>query len=155
MRVRSILLAAATALATAAIPVASASTADAAMIAPCRGYLISSVPWFGLIHEGGDRGELRVYYDPATGNNCAAMQHLNSTYGKRMYTSVSLTICRESRPGTCTPLTTRTDAGNYAYYAGPVTAYGKGRCIQVVGRTSLMGAQGSLSVGVPGGAHCG
>ena len=62
----------------------------------CPGSLIESInaTWLGKKY-----GELDVYYDAATGRNCAKMNHSGSAWGKRTWTGVQVTICAQKRPG--------------------------------------------------------
>src|SRR3954454_16264160 len=62
----------------------------------CAGSLIDTR---NAIWDGKKIGELDVYYDAATGRNCAKMNHAGATWGKRVWTGVQITVCEEGRPG--------------------------------------------------------
>ncbi len=107
-----------------------------AAAAGCAGSLIESQS----LKVGGKKvGELNVYYNSATGKNCAKMNHSGSTWGKKLKTRVWVGICSERKPsnGTChyDASTDAVDVGNYRYYAGPATTKksAKGRCIAASG----------------------
>ena len=98
------------------------STAADAAAADCPGSLIES----RNLDVGGKKvGELDVYYNAATGNNCARMNHAGSTWGKKLKTRVWVGICAERTPGNkpCTydPNTDGVQVGDFEYYAGPVS----------------------------------
>ena len=72
------------------------STAADAAAADCPGSLIES----RNLNVGGKKvGELDVYYNAATGKNCARMNHAGSTWGKKLKTRVWVGICAERTPG--------------------------------------------------------
>jgi hypothetical protein len=78
--------------------------------------------------------ELRVFYNSSTGRNCAMTVHVGPTVGKKMPTQVALDSCLETQPDSvCTPTESAWDDGEYSYYAGPVSVYGRGHCIDVAG----------------------
>jgi hypothetical protein len=135
--------------------VAGSVTADAA--SGCAGSLIESQ---GLKVGGKKVGELDVYYNKATGKNCAKMTHAGSTWGKRLKTRVWVGICSERKPGgkVChyNAATDAVDVGNYAYYAGPATtkASAKGRCIAASGYLWIGGKRHTVSTH-PWVGHCG
>jgi hypothetical protein len=140
--------------ATAALVIsAPASAGDAGA---CAGSLIESINanWLGQKY-----GELDVYYNAATGRNCAKMNHAGATWGKRVWTGVQLTICSQSRPGSgCNSIAggVAQDFGDYSYYAGPVTptASARGHCIAASGSVYIPGK--GYGVGVATGvSHCG
>jgi len=160
MRGRARRVAAAACLAGAATAALVVSTpASAGDRGACPGSLIESInaTWLGKKY-----GELDVYYDAATGRNCAKMNHSGSAWGKRTWTGVQVTICAQKRPGNgCRPIAAGTagsvqENGNFRYYAGPVspTASGRGHCISASGTVYLPGE--GFGVGVATGpSHCG
>jgi hypothetical protein len=84
----------------------------------CDGSLIES----RNLNVGGKKvGELDVYYNSATGKNCARMNHAGSTWGQKLTTRVWIGICSETKPGNGTchydAATDAVDKGSYAYYA--------------------------------------
>jgi len=80
-------------------------------------------------------GELALYYDSANGNNCAVFNHAGPTWGLQTFTEVMINDCNG---GTC-PSSSARDAGPYAYRAGPVRIYGRGRCIRASGSIRYQG----------------
>ncbi|GIJ44987.1 hypothetical protein Val02_18730 [Virgisporangium aliadipatigenens] len=82
--------------------------------------------------------ELQVYYNSSTGMNCAVALHRGVTYGKAYPTQVYIIACVETSPSNqCRTRTLVADPpsadvskyGNWSYLAGPVSVYGRGRCI--------------------------
>jgi hypothetical protein len=133
------------------------SSAPAGAAAGCAGSLIES----RNLDVGGKKvGELNVYYDSATGKNCAKMNHAGSTWGKRLKTRVWVGICSEREPGgkTChyDAKTDAVDVGDYRYYAGPATTKksAKGRCIAASGYLWIGGKRHTVST-QPWVGHCG
>jgi hypothetical protein len=108
-------------------------------------------------------GELVVYYDSASGKNCARMNHFGPTVGRPRFTMVELKICRGNRrPSRHCRRPTRgvRDAGRYSYYAGPVTTKrsARGRCIQARGYLRIPFRGSTLTIEVvtkPPVGHCG
>jgi hypothetical protein len=131
-------------------------TADAAS-GSCPGSLIES----RNLNVGGKKvGELDVYYDGATGRNCARMNHAGSTWGKKLKTRAWIGICSEKTPGNKTchydPATDDVDLGSYSYYAGPVTTKtsAAGRCIAASGYLWIGGVRYAVGTD-PWIGHCG
>jgi len=156
-RVRLLIAAALTGLALVASLSLGGSTPAGAASGNCAGSLIES----RNLNVGGKKvGELNVYYNRATGRNCARMNHAGSTWGKKLMTRVWIGICSETKPGgkVC-HYDTQTDAvdkGNYAYYAGPSTtkASAAGKCIAASGYLWMDGKR--YAVGTkPWVGHCG
>jgi hypothetical protein len=123
----------------------------------CAGKLIES----RSMKVGGKKvGELDVYYNSATGKNCARMNHAGSTWGKKLKTRAWIGICSETTPGdkTChyDPSTDAVDNGNYRYYAGPVTTKtsAAGRCIAASGYLWIGGKRHAVGT-KPWVGHCG
>ncbi len=123
----------------------------------CAGSLIES----RNLNVGGKKvGELDVYYNGATGKNCARMNHAGSTWGQKLTTRVWIGICSETKPsnGTCHYDTTTdaVDKGSYAYYAGPATtkASAAGRCIAASGYLWIGGKRYAVGTS-PWVGHCG
>jgi hypothetical protein len=141
----------------AAIALSVTGSAPAGAAAGCAGSLIESQ---GLTVGGEKVGELNVYYDSATGKNCAKMNHAGSTWGKKLKTRVWVGICSERKPGgkTChyDANTDAVDVGNYRYYAGPATTKrsAKGRCIAASGYLWIGGKRHAVST-QPWVGHCG
>jgi hypothetical protein len=123
----------------------------------CAGALIESRD---LIVNKAKVGELDVYYNRATGKNCAKMNHAGRTWGKRHLTRVWIGICSERRPGNKVchydPRTDAVDKGRYSYYAGPVTTKvaARGRCIAASGYLWIGGKRHAVGTN-PWVGHCG
>lgn len=117
----------------------------------CSGALIDSR---NLVVHGSKVGELDVYYDSASGRNCAKMNHAGSTWGKRLYTEVSVARCRERSAvnQVCNATAGGYDPGMYRYYAGPVSVPARGHCIVADGAISIGGKERWVYTGV---SHCG
>jgi hypothetical protein len=141
----------------AAAGVTMTGTAPAGAAAGCAGSLIESQS----LKVGGKKvGELNVYYNSATGKNCAKMNHSGSTWGKKLKTRVWVGICSERKPsnGTCHYDTgsDAVDVGDYRYFAGPATTKksAKGRCIAASGYLWIGGKRYSDGTN-PWVGHCG
>lgn len=123
----------------------------------CAGSLIES----RNLNVGGKKvGELDVYYNRATGRNCARMNHAGSTRGKALMTRVWIGICSERTPGNKAchydPNTDAVDKGVYRYYAGPATTKtsARGRCIAASGYLWINGTRYAVGTN-PWVGHCG
>lgn len=85
-------------------------------------------------YNGTNVGLLRVFYNASTGNNCAQFEHVGPSVGQTRYTSVVLQRCSQTNPGNgCTVTAQQSDAGQYSSYAGPVSVYAPGNCVQAAG----------------------
>ncbi|HEY0662779.1 MAG TPA: hypothetical protein VGD21_15830 [Lysobacter sp.] len=120
----------------------------------CTGTLID---YKRAYYRGEKVGELQLYYNSSTGNNCATFFHSGSTWGKKLFTSVEVYVCKPSKYGNCgvwqwSPWWSRDD-GWYLYRAGPVQVYGRDRCVQAMGYLDIAGATGADGVAVSG-IHC-
>ncbi|GGM21477.1 hypothetical protein GCM10011608_02680 [Micromonospora sonchi] len=107
-----------------------AATGGPAVAATCSGGLLGNWPIKG--------GYISVYYNSSTGYNCA-MTHTNKP-GVAKYIMVQI-----GSGGT-----SKKDAGTYKYYAGPVSVYGRGRCIDFSGQVGA----GNAIEGITN-AYCG
>ncbi|MFN8096829.1 MAG: hypothetical protein U0Q21_00855 [Dermatophilaceae bacterium] len=104
----------------------------------CSGSLIQLSP---IKYGTTTIGELAVYYNSATGRNCARTNHSGVTWGKRLPTDATLWECKETRPGQlCTKIAQSNDRDYYSYYAGPVSVPGAGHCIVAYGGIYYGGA---------------
>jgi hypothetical protein len=135
----------------------SGSSPAKAASGKCAGSLIES----RNLNVGGKKvGELDVYYNGATGKNCARMNHAGSTWGKKLTTRVWIGICSETTPGnkTChdNASTDAADRGSYSYYAGPATTKvsARGKCIAASGYLWINGKRYAASTN-PWVGHCG
>ncbi|APU19259.1 hypothetical protein [Actinoalloteichus sp. GBA129-24] len=103
----------------------------------------------------GGIGELTIYYNSSEGGtNSACLYHRGSTYGVAAPTSVQIHRCMESsgegRPCTI-DVSSRTDSGNFQYYAGPVGVNKtSNRCVSAVGHIALGGRVYGLDSGRQG-----
>jgi hypothetical protein len=122
------------------VPVAPAQAAD------CGGNLIFRQR---ALYNGAAVGELVVYYNASTGNNCARFNHLGSAYGVSASTTVILTKCSTTNPGNgCgTALVIAADSGSYAYYAGPVSVHAPNNCVTAEGYIYWHGADRRVTTG--------
>lgn len=120
-------LAASAILVAAGTTLATPGTAEAAT--GCSGRLIESIP----LKVGKTKvGSLAIYYNSATGMNCAKTNHGGVTWNKRTDTLVEIYSCKNHKPGqNCVFDKHAIDYGRYRQYAGPVSVYGKGKCIAV------------------------
>jgi serine/threonine protein kinase len=110
------------------------------------------------VYSGSSKvGELDVYYNSSTGDNCASFQSLGSARGELKKMFVTITACKQTTSGsTCTgglKNGSSSDSGNYYYYAGPVGVYAKGRCINASGGMVWNGVTYSVSTS-PAASHC-
>jgi hypothetical protein len=132
------------------------SSAEAAT-GRCAGTLVESR---NLVVNKKKVGELAVYYNRATGKNCARMNHAGSTWGKKLMTRVWVGICSETEPNdeVChyDPATDGVDKGEYRYYAGPASTKvsAAGRCIAASGYLWIDGKRYSTRTR-PWVGHCG
>ena len=126
-----------TAAALLAVALACVAAPAGARSDSCKGTLVESQPMKG--DKGKKIGELDVYYDSATGKNCAKLNHAGRTWGKRLKTRVWIGICSETTPNdhTChyDPKTDSRQVGPFKYFAGPVTTKksAAGHCITATG----------------------
>ncbi|MFE3138082.1 hypothetical protein [Streptomyces scopuliridis] len=101
---------------------------------------------------------IELYYDPATGKNCANNVRTASGGHGTDDGWMQIWIARcvaGSRPGVkCTLAANSLDSdyGNYKKYAGPVRVSASGRCIQMFAETSFMGKFTRINVNA---VHCG
>ena len=144
----------------AAILVIAALTSSAPASAKsdnCPGKLIES----RNMKVGGKKvGELDVYFNKATGKNCARMNHAGSTWGKKLKTRVWVGICSEKKPGgkVC-HYDSKTDGvqkGKFRYFAGPVSTKksAAGHCIASSGYLWINGTRYAVTT-QPWVGHCG
>ncbi len=108
------------------------ASGSASAAGECGGSRISTYP---IVKSGVKIAQLEIYYSSATGRNCALTRHMGPTAGVYLKTFVSLSSCRETRPGggTCTSIQHDENEGTFRSYAGPVSVYGKGKCIAAFG----------------------
>jgi hypothetical protein len=96
-----------------------------------------------------------LYYDSASGQNCAVNVKTGSLYGVAGYTQIDLYECAEDTPGTCTPLEVDPDVSvAYKYYAGPVKVPGHGHCVRLYAETDNPSFSSSATYDSKVGFHC-
>lgn len=153
------LLAAGVLLGTAILVIAALTSSAPATAASgnCAGKLIES----RNMNVGGKKvGELDVYYNKASGKNCARMNHAGSTWGKKLMTRVWIGICSEKKPGgnVChyDPSSDGVQKGKFRYFAGPVSTKvsAAGHCIASSGYLWI-GGQRHVVTTQPWVGHCG
>ncbi|MFC4007778.1 hypothetical protein ACFOY2_11120 [Nonomuraea purpurea] len=105
-------------------------TASPANAATCSGSLINTI----AVKNGSTTyGTLKLYYNSSSGNNCARLDRVVN-YGTQKGMILSLYACGSGwSVSKCHQdyYDIDQDSGQFGQYAGPVTVYGKGRCIQV------------------------
>ncbi|MER6945721.1 hypothetical protein ABT294_16980 [Nonomuraea sp. NPDC000554] len=101
-----------------------------AMAAGCAGKHLDNWPITG--------GYISVYYDSSTGRNCAL------TYTNKPGTSQHIGVWLSANGGGSTK-----QVGTFKYYAGPVSVYGKGKCINFSGQVGNGAIEGVVN------AYCG
>lgn len=103
-------------------------------------------------------GSMALYYNASTGMNCARTNHGGVTWNKKTYTLIEIYACKNTTPGrNCVLGKHAIDSGNYSKYAGPVSVYGKGKCIAVHANIWWKGDATVYSGGYPAlfTTHCG
>jgi len=102
------------------------AAAPAAAATSCSGGLLgnNSVPG----------GYVAIYYNSSTGYNCA-MTYTNHP-GVTQRITVGLGVSGAS--------SSKIDSGNYKYYAGPVSVYARGKCIDWWGGAGNGGTAGMI-----------
>ncbi|MEH6419856.1 hypothetical protein [Pseudomonas sp. CGJS7] len=130
---------------------AGLSVSAAAAAQACPGKLIAMKVIRQGYPDGPKLGELQVYWDAASGKNCARTVHSSRTWDKPHWTSVSLRTCTRSNfnasTGSCaasSPL--KVDQKVYRYQAGPVSLSGTDRCLSAQGGIDAVANR-------PGGVH--
>ncbi|MER7368510.1 hypothetical protein ACI2LC_18740 [Nonomuraea wenchangensis] len=129
MKFAKIGIAAAALLGASIAPLALA--AAPAQAASCSGSQINSIAVKNS--SGTTYGTLKLYYNSSTGNNCAQLDRVVN-YGTKKGMILSLYACGNGwSVSKCHQdfYDIGQDSGQFGQYAGPVTVYGKGRCIQV------------------------
>jgi len=98
-------------------------------------------------------GELDVYYNGSTGNNCAYTRSGGPTWGVSKSMLVQIQACAQTSPSpNCNAIAWDQDDGNYSYYAGPVGVHGQGHCIFASGEMNWNGHLYYTSTN--GASHC-
>lgn len=142
-----------------AIVVAGIAFSGDVLAQSCPGKLIAVKP---IRDSAGKKlAELQLYYSAATGKNCARTMHSSATWGKPLHTEVFLQTCKRkhfsSRKGcnASKPHRADNDWGTFRYQAGPVSVYGRNRCVAAQGSivTEPGGRPTAFRVNIRG--HCG
>ncbi|MFE3450620.1 hypothetical protein ACFXJ8_16975 [Nonomuraea sp. NPDC059194] len=127
MKLAKIGLAAAALLGATLVPLSIATPAQAAS---CSGSQIDTI----AVKRGSSTyGSLKLYYNSSTGNNCARLDRVVD-YGTKSGMILSLYACAKGQTQSQCFQNYRgldQDSGQFGQYAGPVSVYGKGRCILV------------------------
>jgi len=132
LRVRTVVLLTVTALGLSFGLAASASAGTTPNMPACSTASGNLIDQYGV---AGGYAKLYLYYDAARGTNCAKMVHQGAAYGRAARTMVQLWTCTTRQAGKeCFRLSSDApyygrDAGNYSYYAGPVSVRAANRCI--------------------------
>ncbi|WP_157538025.1 hypothetical protein [Kitasatospora azatica] len=106
----------------------------------CSGSEVSGSPYAVTSSSGSTvYSNVHLYYDSATGNNCAVNVKAGSLYGISSYVDVTLEECAQDSGSSCTTVAISADPGGasplYKYYAGPVSVPGRGHCIRLFAET--------------------
>ena len=126
-----------------AIALAGIAFSSGALAQSCPGTLVGLKP---IKNPAGQKlAELQLYYDAASGKNCARTMHSSATWGQSRHTEVLLQTCKRENfhasNGCSKPFAYDQDWGDRKYQAGPVLVAGAKRCVFV---------QGSIVVPVSG-----
>ncbi|MFE5485709.1 hypothetical protein [Streptomyces sp. NPDC056527] len=119
----------------------------------CAGSQIATYP---VKYGSTTYGNIHVYYDASTGNNCAVnVATTAGGYGKDKYMQVDISRCSETSPSATCHVEDQDYEGYYPfkYYAGPVVIYANNKCINVSAEIKY---NGNTATGTNYGAdHCG
>jgi hypothetical protein len=127
----------------------------------CSGTEIDTYP--NKTSSGAIWGYIHLYYDSATGNNCAVnVANSAGYYGTPTYKGITMSRCvagSVAGKGCSTDLRRDDPAFGdnktlYSYYAGPVSFNAAGRCILLSGVLLNPNATNAASVST-GAVHCG
>jgi hypothetical protein len=135
---------------------ASAATATQTSTS-CVGTLVESHLLKGE-SSGTTLGSLNIYWDSATGQNCAMTTSSSSTWGVAKSMTVEIWECVTDRPSSASPCVAIAGTGTsdfkttYRYYAGPVSAPGAGHCIDAYGQIIM--SSGDYAAYDTGAGHC-
>lgn len=130
---------------------AGVSASGVAAAQACPGKLIAMKEIRQGYPDGPKLGELQLYWDAASGKNCARTVHSARTWDKPHWTQVSISTCTranyDARYGSC-PISAphRFDQNVYRFQAGPRSLPGENRCVSVQGGIDAVANR-------PGGVH--
>lgn len=121
-------------------------------VTSCAGTLIENIP---LEHEEMLYGYLDVYYDDATGINCAMTRAVGDVYGNATWIDVQLRRCTQTSEGpVCNEDAVVRDCGSFLFFAGPVSLEAAGKCINARGALTYNGQTVSATTSPPA-TRCG
>ena len=130
------------ALAALTLAITLASTSPAQASGNCPGRLIEHKALTSGL------GWLDVYYDAATGRNCARTVSSAATWGVQKWMIVDLVRCTSTKPTQpCGDYDDVYDHGSYRFYAGPVSIAARGRCIAAFGFIGTGTRRGRAQIG--------
>ncbi|MER8184413.1 protein kinase [Kitasatospora sp. NPDC094015] len=143
---------------TAPAPQAPPSPPTGAAAYGCTGGLIDSYPV--KTGAGVVLGYFYLYFDNATGTNCAAtIKTANSGYGTASAVRASISRCSNTAPAaSCTVVggSTKSDEGSFTMYAGPVKVAAAGACVTGSGSITWAGVTATTAGSLGNRAvHCG
>lgn len=143
---RTLRLSSAAALAVAGLSVAAPGASATQTSSSCVGTLVQDTPLIGD-QSGKTLGYVELYWDSATGQNCAITESSSYTWGKPKYMGVWLTRCTTDNPNVeCANESTNTPSnyndGTFSYYAGPVSVPGAGYCVTFMGEIAYDNDEG-------------
>ncbi|CNG82679.1 Uncharacterised protein [Mycobacterium tuberculosis] len=104
-------------------------------------HLIDTYPL--RLEKGANTGGAKIllYYNSSNGYNCAITQTTGASFG-RSHQKIGVELT--SSEGFFASRRSRSDEGQYRYYAGPVSVLGRDRCIDVSGWLSYYTPYGTL-----------
>lgn len=157
-RHRAASLLAATCLTVAAVAASPLIAGTAAAASTCSGKQINHRNV--IAKDNVKIGEVRLFWNSSTGKNCVITVKQGRTYGFKSITRASLTRC-ENKSGTycldqvdeTNPVDNLVDDGVYSYYAGPVSVWAKGYCVQWWG--DIQDTDGHVYQAFVGSSNCG
>ncbi len=107
----------------------------------CSGSEVSGSP-YAVTNNGAVYSYMHLYYDSASGDNCAVNVKTGSLYGQASFIRVILVACASDTPSTCQSASqvvmdppANDNSTLYSYYAGPVKVHGRGHCLQASANT--------------------
>ncbi|MFE0458538.1 hypothetical protein ACFW1A_04645 [Kitasatospora sp. NPDC058965] len=121
----------------------------------CSGTEVSGSPYALTTSSGAVYSYAHLFYDSATGNNCAVNVKAGSLYGVASYTDVTLYECSGDTPGQCSEIMVAPDESKtYKYWAGPVTVPGRGHCVRLFAETDNAAGSVDATYDSAVGFHC-
>ena len=116
----------------------------------------SEIDTYAVKTSGGTQyATIHLYYDSSSGNNCAVtVATAAGGYGTADTTMVNISVCSGTTLTSCVSgeITHKAQAGNFQYYAGPVSVYAANHCILVSGSRNHNGVVAGNQYGP---VHCG